>query len=284
MDDYTKFLSLEMDFTKLSTEELNNFLQLNGLSIPYKRSDSIRKATKLIKRANIQYTIPVLNLYWASRIIGNKKYSLHNLNTFSLRKLNQLFVLFNLEPTEENRTRLIDILRLARAIDYDLSFLESLPSELIYIILHQLTDRQLSSICSASSKMYSFCSYEEEAEEFWHNRYIMQEGDPSKFFGSWKLTYKSVFPHRRISVRNSWTDEFYWMDFYASETIFQILDYLGQYFTRFENMIISFIDIMKKSRYINKKSKMILIGGKWLPISPKEKLLDFSYISNITLN
>lgn len=112
-----------MDFSKLTDNELNDFLNLNYRDIPLDRSQKINLASQIYEQYGRQgqYTIPVDDLYLATYSISqdnHQKYDYNLLLTGSLKKLSPLFKHFGLRSTEKNRPRLIHILDLGNAIQY----------------------------------------------------------------------------------------------------------------------------------------------------------------------
>lgn len=201
-----------MDFTQLTQKELLDFLQLNGKPIPWPLSLIADAAQKLFRHLQVnsahisKYTIPVLNLYRASLI--NKlemtmKYDYNKLLEDNLQNLSPLFDYFKFSLTEENRERIINILRYAHLIDYSnspLSKFEGLPDEILHRILSTMSDEQVNKLCRGSSRMEKICS----SDYFWHNRYNLYFGESvrDKFKGlPWKDIYSLTKQGREIPIR-----------------------------------------------------------------------------------
>lgn len=180
-----------MDFSKLSDSQLTEFLLLYYNVLPVTVPEKIRLANDIYIKFGPQgkYTIPVVDLYLASQIISpnnTRKYDYQELIHIDLDQLLPLFELFSLAATEENRFRLLNILRLGNAVTSQWS---DLPIEVQKIIFNKISDEYLLNICPISSDFLNICS----DEDFWHNRFLTYF--PNEFVNdryshlTWKNTY-----------------------------------------------------------------------------------------------
>lgn len=126
--------------------------------------------------------------------------------------------------TEENRPRLIHILLLAGAVQFELSRLESLPAEVLLLILNKLNDDDLNMMCATSKVINDICN----REEFWHNRYDLYYDIPvdKRYVAkSWKTIYVAYATSRVISFEiNNGIYEFRLFNDMTIRELFQIID------------------------------------------------------------
>lgn len=119
-----------MDFTKLSTAELTDFLQLYSVPLPTSIPEKITLASQIFSQYGHRgiYTLPVVDLYLSGLITpDNQRYKYYDLLISNLAALAPLLSIFHLPVIEASRYRLINILRLAQLIDYDENFWNRLP-------------------------------------------------------------------------------------------------------------------------------------------------------------
>lgn len=219
-----------MNFSKLSNQELDDFIFLNGEPIPEDRDDKIQLAEEIYSRNNVKYTIPIIDLYLATNLISptdDKKYQYSNLLKSKLSRLGPLFQHFDLSPNEENRHRLIHILSLGDVIEYqpgDLSSLIQLPTELLWEILLDLSDKELSKLCR-SAKIKGIC----RSDDFWHDRFDRHFGESVEFPGdnlSWRQIYELYTTSRVIKITDKNHNLIAEKRIFPHDTVYHLVDYL----------------------------------------------------------
>lgn len=274
-----------MNWEKLTNTQLDEFLQINGTRIPETRDQKKLAAELLLQKSVTEYTIPIINLFLASQVINPyQKYQFDILGTASLRQLAPLLKVFGLNIVESNRSRLIDILDFAGAIEYGPDYFESLPDELLQIILNRLSDRELDKICTISKKIYNLCS----RKEFWHQRYDMYVGEEN-FSISFPTTWRKVIPVSDISSGETGK-----IRIYERETILQLYKFLVSYFGDIRNLAI-YNSIYRTTyfkihdtilqRFIGMSRSPTIFGHEdWIPVIESDKLENFQSITSITLS
>lgn len=219
-----------MDFSKLTDNELDDFLGVYHREIPLDRSQKINLASQIYEEYGRegQYTPSVADLYSATYLISqdnHQKYDHSLLLTASVKKLSPLFKHFGLQPTEKNRPRLIHILDLGNAILYPIGYLVTLPEELLREILLKLSDKELRRTCRTSKKLENIC----DSGEFWHDRYDLNFGEPIPQHLkdlSWKEIYEQYMLSRLITIINIATKIVTTKRFFIDDTISQLFAYL----------------------------------------------------------
>lgn len=188
-----------MDFTKLSTAELTDFLQLYSVPLPTSIPEKITLASQIFSQYGHRgiYTLPVVDLYLSGLITpDNQRYKYYDLLISNLAALAPLLSIFHLPVIEASRYRLINILRLAQLIDYDENFWNRLPPELQKIILNKIPDNYISAICHS---FFTIC----QDEDFWHTRYLLYFGTEPVNPRFIHLSWRSIYYH--YGLGNSYT-------------------------------------------------------------------------------
>lgn len=140
-----------MNFSKLNSQELDEFLSLGGPSIIYLNQNKYEAAAKLFQlRRNLSLTYPVIDLYLASRYTGprDKKYALSDLRKIDDRLIRAFAQLFRMEMTPNfalNRSRVLRILRILDLIYEDQKELLMSGPVLDRLILN-LTPKELNNL------------------------------------------------------------------------------------------------------------------------------------------
>lgn len=178
-----------MDFSKLTTEDLSQFLQMYQIAIPQTTEELTKSAGVLFGslKPTDYFPLSVVDLYLAHTLITqgtSSQYRYSLLRTEDISHLSSLFLYFQLPANEESRTRLIHILGLANMIIFDPIVL--LPDELIKMILQCITDKDLVNLFSVSSRFKSV-----DDNNFWQTRYEVKYGMIGKTNRlSWKQMYR----------------------------------------------------------------------------------------------
>lgn len=189
-----------MDFSKLTSTQVINFLNLHDAPIDDKFRNNVKMAKQVFKKVysswgpNGRYTPEIRDLYVAYEYIPKNcdiRYDAASVYYTDINMLSPLFRIFDIEPTEQNRGRLINILNYGNLIVNNINFIEQLPVEIQLILVENMDDNDMISFLMTCKSLYSFT----QKEEFWRDRYNTLFGTtiPPQYCGlSWKQIYNKV--------------------------------------------------------------------------------------------
>ena len=155
-----------MDWNKLSTQELKDFIDLVDPNFYIKCAEEIFSLHYRDK--NFRTTIPVADLYIAANYSGKipQKYSIRQISQLSKSKLAQFATQFNISP---DRERIIRILRYLNALDEEgnrvpYRTLTGGDYYLDYLILSNLSVPEIEKLCDYGGYFSPICA----DDNFWN--------------------------------------------------------------------------------------------------------------------